>query len=171
MDTFKYYLNHDATSYGLAAGFRPEYFAFHGWADANDYLHYVQNGTSTNCYLLSSPNCVTRLTYEAFATDEHSGNSTWTGVKFWDTEVGVGQIGNTYDTNPTNDQQAQTAAFLLDLSSSISNRFWRLDYTRVWDPSGGWWSMFCSDMTTERPSFNVWADRAISYTNTGSTCP
>jgi hypothetical protein len=131
MDTFKYYLNHDATAYGLASGFRPEYFAFHGWSDANDYLHYLQNGTATSCYTLTSPDCVTRLTYDAFSTDLYSGNSTWTNVKFWDTEVGVGQNGNTYDTSPTNDQQAQTAAFLLDLTGTVSSRFWRLLYTRV----------------------------------------
>lgn len=171
MDTVKYYLNHDATAYGLPSGFRPEYFAFHGWSDANDYLHYLQNGTATNCYTLTSANCVTRLTYDAFSTALYSGNSTWTSVKFWDTEVGVGQNGNTYNTSPTNDQQAQTAAFLLDLTGTVSSRFWRLLYTRIWEPDGEWWSMFCSDGVTEKPSFTVWADRDISYTPTGSTCP
>lgn len=171
IDTFKYYLNHDATAYGLPAGFRPEYFAFHGWSDANDYLHYLQTGASTNCDTLTSPNCVTRLTYDAFSNAIHSGNSTWTNVNFWDTEVGVGQNGNTYDTDPTNDQQAETAAFLLDLTGTVSSRFWRLLYTRIWEPDGQWWSMFCSDGTTEKPSFGVWADRQISYSPTGSTCP
>ena len=104
------YLNHDATPYGLASDFRPAYFAYHAWADANDYL---QTGSSTNCYTLTGANCVTRLTFDAFSMALYSGNSTWTSVKFWDTEVGVGQVGNTYDTAPTNDQQAATAAFLL----------------------------------------------------------
>jgi hypothetical protein len=171
MDTFKYYLNHDATAYGLASGFRPEYFSYHAWSDTNDYLHYLQNGTSTNCYTLSSPDCVTRLTYDAFSNAIHSGNSTWTSVNFWDTEVGVGQNGNTYDTSPTNDQQAATAAFMLDLTGTVSSRFYRLFYTRIWEPDGEWWSMFCSNGTTAKPSFTVWADRETSYTDTGSTCP
>lgn len=171
IDTFKYYLDHDATTYGLPPGFRPEYFAFHGWSDANDYLHYLQNGTATNCYTLTSPNCVTRLTYDAFSDAIHSGNRTWNWVELWDTEVGAGQNGNKYDTDPTNDQQAETAAFILDLTGTVSNRFRRLLYTRVWEPDGQWWSMFCSDGTTEKPSFTVWADRQISYSATGSTCP
>ena len=177
MDTFKYYLNNDATAYNLPSGFRPEYFAYHAWADANDYLHYLQTGGSTQCYTVTSANCVTRLTYDAFSTALYSGNSTWTGVKFWDTEVGVGQNGSTYATNPTNDQQAATAAFLLDLTGTVSNRFYRLFYTRIWEPDGQWWSMFCSNLnsngisTTIKPSFTVWADREISYTDTGSTCP
>jgi hypothetical protein len=170
MDTFKYYLNHDATAYGLVSGFRPEYFAYHAWSDANDYLHYLQTGSTTNCYTLTSANCVTRLTFDAFSTALYSGNSTWTGVKFWDTEVGVGQVGNTFDTAPTNDQQAATAAFLLDLTGTVSSRFWRLWYTRAWDPNGDYWSMFCSD-NSRRPSETVWAEREISYTNTGSVCP
>lgn len=170
MDTFKYYLNNDAAAYGLATGFRPEYFAYHAWSDANDYLHYLEYGTSTNCYTLTSAKCVTRLTYDAFSTALYSGNSSWTSVKFWDTEVGVGQEGNTYNVAPTNDQQAATAAFLLDLTGTVSSRFWRLWYTRAWDPNGDYWSMFCSD-GSRRPSETVWADRSISYTNTGSTCP
>jgi hypothetical protein len=170
MDTFKYYLNNDATSYGLASGFRPEYFAYHAWADSNDYLHYLQNGGSTNCYTLTGANCVTRLTYDAFSTALYSGNSSWTNVKFWDTEVGVGQIGTNYNTAPTNDQEAATAAFLLDLTGTVSSRFYRLWYTKVWESSGTYWSMFCSN-GSRRPSETVWTDRAISYSNAGSTCP
>jgi hypothetical protein len=177
MDTFKYYLNHDATAYGLPSGFRPEYFAYHAWADANDYLHYLQTGSSTQCNTVTSADCVTRLTYDAFSTALYSGNSTWTSVNFWDTEVGVGQAGNSYDTSPTNDQQAATAAFMLDLTGTVSSRFYRLFYTRIWEPDGNYWSMFCSNLnangisTTTKPSFTTWADRQISYTNTGSTCP
>ncbi len=172
IDTLKYYLNHDATAYGLPSGFRPEYFSYHAWSDANDYLHYLQNpGSTPNCYTVTSSNCVTRLVYDAFSTAIHSGNSSWTNVHFWDTEVGVGQNGSTYATNPTNDQQAQTAAFLLDLTGTVSSRFWRLYYTRIWEPDGQWWSMFCGDGSTPKPSFTTWADREISYTPTGSTCP
>lgn len=171
IDTFKYYLNHDATAYGLPSGFRPEYFAFHGWADANDYLHYLQYGTATNCYTVTSPNCVTRLTYNAFSNAIHIGNGTWTSVKFWDTEVGAGQVGNTYTMNPTNDQQAQTAAFVLNLTGSVSDRFWRLLYTRAWSTDGQWWSLFCADGTTAKPSLTVLANRQVSYTPSGSSCP
>lgn len=171
IDTFKFYLAHDATAYGLPPGFLPENFSFHGWSDANDYLHYLQNGTATNCYTLTSPDCVTRLTYDAFSNALHHGNGPWNRVKYWDTEVGAGQNGNKYDKDPTNDQQAETAAFVLDLTGTVSNRFERLLYTRIWEPDGQWWSMFCSDGTTEKPSFTVWADREISYSPTGSTCP
>ena len=170
MDTYKYYLNHDAAAYGLPVGFRPEYFAFHGWADANGYLHYLQTGETTNCNTITAANCVTRLTYNAFSTDEHSGNGTWTSVKFWNTEVGVGQVGNPFITSPTNDQQAKTAAFLLNLTGTVSSRFWRLLYTRAWAANGQDWSLYCSDGST-KPSFTVWADRQISYSPTGSTCP
>lgn len=171
IDTLKYYLNHDAPAYGLPAGFRPEYFAFHGWADANDYLHYLQNGTATNCYTIDSANCVTRLTYNAFSSTAHFGNSTWNSVKFWDTEVGAGQVGNTFTTNPTNDQQAQTAAFILNLTGAVSNRFWRLLYTRAWNPDGTWWSLYCSDGSTARPSLTVLANRQLTYSPAGSSCP
>ncbi|GGA66009.1 hypothetical protein GCM10011507_17020 [Edaphobacter acidisoli] len=172
MDTLKYYLDHDATTYGLPAGFRPEYFAYHAWSDANDYLHYLQNpGSTTNCYTVTSADCVTRLVYEAFSTDLYVGNSSWTDVNFWDTEVGAGQAGNTYTVSPTNDQQAQTAAFLLNLTGTVSSsRFWRLYYTRIWEPDGMWWSMFCSDGSA-KPSFAVWVNRETSYTPTGSACP
>lgn len=171
IDIFKYYLVHDATAYGLPAGFRPEYFAYHAWADANDYLHHLQNpGTTTNCDTLTDPLCITRLVNDAFSTDLYPANSTWLGVHFWDTEVGVGQNGNTFDTSPTNDQQAETAAFLLDLTRTVSNRFWRLYYTRAWEPDGQWWSMYCSD-GSPKPSFSVWVNREISYASTGSTCP
>lgn len=171
LDTFKYYLNHDATAYGLPSGFRPEFVAYHAWADANDYLHYIQTGQATNCYTVNSADCVTRLLYDGFSTAIYSGNSSWTHVHFWDTEVGVGQVGNSYTTDPTNDQQAQTAAFMLNLTGTVSSRFWRLFYTRIWDPNGDWWSMFCSDGSTTRQSFTVWANRETSYTPTGSACP
>ena len=81
-------------------------------------------------------------------------------MKFWDTEVGVGQVGNTYNTAPTNDQQAAIAAFLLDLTGTVSSRFWRLWYTRAWDPDGDYWSIFCSN-SSRRPSETLWADREI----------
>jgi len=164
MDTFKHYLNNDATAYGLASGFRPEIFAFHGWSDANDYLN-----SNANCDAVTTKTCVTWLTYYAFATDTHSANTTWTGVKFWDTEVGIGQDHTV--ASPTNDEQAKAAAFIMDLSSTVSSRFWRLYYTRAWESDGAYWSLICSDGSTVRPSFTVWADRQTSYTNTGSTCP
>jgi hypothetical protein len=171
VDTLKYYLANDATSYGLPAGFRPENFAFHGWADANDYLHHLQNpSATTNCDAVSDPLCVTRLSYDAFSTALYPANSSWSGVQLWDTEVGVGQNGNTFDTSPTNDQQAQTAAFLLDITSTVSDRITRIYYTRAWEPDGAWWSMFCSDGSA-KPSLAVWANRQTSYTTTGSTCP
>lgn len=170
MDVLKYYLANDATSYGLPAGFRPEYFSYHAWSDANDYLHHVQNpGVTTTCETLTDPDCVTRLTYDAFSTALYPSNTSWLGVKFWDTEVGAGQNGNTYDTSPTNDQQAQTMAFIFNLTTSISNRFQRLYYTRAWEPDGQWWSLYCSDGTA-KPSLAVLVTRATSYTPTGSSC-
>lgn len=82
-------------------------------------------------------------------------------------EVGVGQ--NHGVASPTNDQQAKAAAFMIDLTATVSSRFWRIYYTRIWETDGQYWSMFCSDGTT-RPSLTVWADRETSYTNTGSVC-
>jgi hypothetical protein len=163
MDTFKHYLNNDATAYGLASGFRPEVFAYHGWSDVNDFL----NGNS-NCAAVTTKTCVTWLTYYAFATDTHPANSSWTGVKFWDTEVGVGQDHGV--ASPTNDEQAKAAAFMIDLTATVSSRFWRIYYTRIWETDGEYWSMFCST-GSQRPSLTVWADRETSYTNTGSVCP
>jgi hypothetical protein len=164
LDTLKYYLNHDATAYGLPSGFRPEFYAYHGWSDANDFL----NGNS-NCSTVTTKTCITWLTYYAFSTAKHSGNGSWTGVDFWDTEVGVGQ--NHSVASPTNDQQAQAAAFLINLHATVSSRFFRIYYTRVWEPDGAYWSMFCSNGATRRQSEAVWADRQISYTNTGQSCP
>ena len=48
-------------------------------------------------------------------------------------------------TRLTSDQQAEAAAFMLNLTRTVSNRFERLLYTRIWEPDGQWWSMFCSD--------------------------
>ena len=170
LDTEKYYLANDATQYGLPAGFRPENFAYHAWADANDYLHHLQNpGSTTNCDSVTDPLCVTRLTADAFSAEHDPANASWSRVRLWDTEVGVGQNGNTFDTSPTNDQQAQTAAFLLDLTKTVSDRFDRLYYTRAWEPDGQWWSLFCSN-GAPKPSLAVWVERATSFTPTGSTC-
>ncbi len=162
LDTLKYYLNHDGTAYGLPAGFRPENYAYHGWSDANDYLKGI-----ANCDAVTTKTCVTWLTYYAFSTATHSGNGSWTGVNFWDTEVGVGQ--DHQSASSTNDEQARAAAFLIDLHATVSSRFFRIYYTRVWEPDGAYWSMYCNTGTT-RPSFTIWADRQTSYTNTGSVC-
>lgn len=81
MDTFKHYLNNDATAYGLPSGFRPEVFAYHGWSDVNDHL-----AGNRNCDAVATKTCITWLTYYAFATDTHPANGSWTGVKFWDTK-------------------------------------------------------------------------------------
>lgn len=172
MDILKYYLAHDAVNYGLPSDFRPEYFAFHAWSDANDYLHSIQNpGAVTQCQTLTDAHCVTRLTYDALSTALYPANASWNKVEIWNTEVGAGQNGNTFNTSPTNDQQAQTAAFIFDLTSTVTDRITRLYYTRAWESDGQWWSLFCSDGTTPKPSLSVLVNRATSYTPTGSTCP
>lgn len=61
LDTMKYYLNHDAPAYGLPSGFRPEFYAYHGWSDANDFLN-----SNANCDAVTTKTCVTWLTYYAF---------------------------------------------------------------------------------------------------------
>lgn len=164
LDTLKYYLNHDATAYGLPSGFRPEFYAYHAWSDANDFLT-----GNANCDAVTTKTCVTWLTFYAFSTATHSGNSSWTSVHFWDTEVGIGQDHTV--ASASNDEQAKAAAFVLNLTGTVSSRFWRLFYTRVWEPDGAYWSMFCSNGTTRRQSETVWADREVSYTNTGVSCP
>lgn len=59
--------------------------------------------------------------------------------------------------------------FIFSLTTSLSDRFQRLYYTRAWEPDGQWWSLYCSD-GTPKPSFAVLEARATSYRPTGSTC-
>ena len=101
----------------LKQGFRPEYFAFHGWHDINMYLSEGSHCSSTN-------DCVTRVLLKSLG-------GSWSGVQIWDTETGIDQ-----DADPISDgEQACGAAFLLR-SSALSARIKRIYITRLHGGSG-----------------------------------
>jgi hypothetical protein len=117
LDRYKNYIANHAGEYGLPKGFRPEYFAFHGWHDANEYLNH---GNRCGTY----DDCATRRLLQSLG-------GSWGGAEIWDTEVGVDQ-----DAVPISDgEQACGAAFLLRLTA-LSPRVKRLYYTRLHGGTG-----------------------------------
>jgi hypothetical protein len=138
LDRYKNYVADHATEYGLPSGFRPEYFAFHGWHDINEYLD-----TGNHC--ASYSDCVTRRLLQSLG-------GSWAGARVWDTEVGVDQ-----DAAPIPDaEQACGSAFLLRLTA-LSPRIGRLYYTRL---HGGTGELFGG---TARPALEVLARRRTTY--------
>jgi hypothetical protein len=159
MDKYKHYLANDAASYGLGSGtsFRPEVFAYHAWDDVNDYIN-----QTANCNSVNNHNCTTWVLLDSLS------NPGWTNITIWDTEVGAGQDGHT---NPDPVTQACAASFLLNLTATVSSRIWRVYYTRAYNSNGQVGSLYEGD-GTEKPAFNVLADRNIAYTPPpGSSCP
>ena len=155
MDKYKHYLAADTVTFGFASGFRPEVFAYHGWDDINNYINAASHCTDPD-------RCTIRALFTALSGD------TWTGSSIWDTEVGAGQDPQS---NPDPTVQACAASFLLNLTASISSRFYRIYYTKADESDGQHWSLFDS-MGAEKPAFSVLADRNISYVPpAGSTCP
>ena len=152
MDAYKHWIADDGTTYGLASGFRPEIFSYNGWDDINNYIN-----SSSKC--TDSDTCTIKAFFNAL------NGSTWTGSKFWDTEVAAGQ---NPESNPAAPLQACAAAWLLNLTASTSSRFERIYYTQPWDSDGEYWSLFTSAGAT-KPAFTVLADREITYT--GTSCP
>ena len=153
MDRYKNYIARNAGAAGLGSGFRPEYFAYHGWDDVNDYLR-----VGSHCD--DAQHCTTRALLQSLS------EATWAGAKIWDTEVGVGQR-LTDGPYPDDVEQACGASFLLRLSANLSNRIERIYYTRIFD-GGGYWTLFDANDTTgtsgrTRPAFTVLADRNLAY--------
>jgi hypothetical protein len=111
LDRYKDYIANHAADYSLGAGFRPKYFAFHGWHDINEYLD-----ADRKCGTYGD--CATRRLLQSLG-------GSWGGVEIWDTEVGVGQ-NQAYP--PA--KQACGAAFLLDMTA-LDRRITRMYYTRL----------------------------------------
>ncbi len=141
LDVYKNEIANRATDFGFAPGYRPDYFAYHGWHDTNRYL---TEGDHCSSY----ETCTLRRLLRSL-------RGSWGGVVIWNTEDGIGQ-------NPANapDDRAQAcgAAFLLRLMT-IDARVKRLYITRL---KGGPGTLMTGP-TTVRPAFDVLAKRATQY--------
>ena len=142
MDRYKNEIVNRATDFGLPAGFRPEYFAYHGWHDSNEYLDNSQHCSSYG-------DCSLRRLLRALG-------GSWKGVVIWNTEDGIGQDGANRIA-PGDALQACGAAFELRLQT-ISNRVHRLYITRL---HGGNGQLVLADHTP-RPAMLVLANRQTS---------
>jgi hypothetical protein len=111
LDRYKNYIVNHAANYFLGDGFRPKYFAFHGWHDVNEYL---DHDSACGSY----GDCATRRLLQSLG-------GSWSHVEIWDTEVGMGQKKAYSDP-----EQACGAAFLLRLTA-LDRRITRLYYTRL----------------------------------------
>jgi hypothetical protein len=140
LDKYKNALVHYATDYGFDASFRPEYFAYHGWKEVNDFVY----GGTKDC---RASNCATQAIVESLG-------GSWRHAIIWNTEVGAGQGDALSDRT-----QAEGVAFLLDLAAGVSSRIYRVYYMGV---RGGPWDLMCPD-GHERPGFKVLANRETSY--------
>jgi hypothetical protein len=143
LDRYKNTIASYAQDYGLGEGFRPRWFAFHGWHDVNMYL---SDGDHCGSY----DDCATRRLLVSLG-------GSWGGVELWDSEVGMGQKAALSD-----DDQACGAAFLMRLST-VSRRITRIYDTRL---HGGTLELF--DGQTPRPAFTVLAHRETRYS--GASC-
>ncbi len=143
LDRYKNEIANHAKDYGLGAGFRPRYFAYHGWHDTNEYL---DNGAHCGTY----GTCAIRRILKSLG-------GSWSGALLWDTEDGVGQTAAL-----TDPAQACGAAFLLRVAT-LSSRLTRLYITRL---HGGDGSLLTG--TAPRPALGVLARRETSYP--GGSC-
>ncbi|HEY0252205.1 MAG TPA: hypothetical protein VGC41_11805, partial [Kofleriaceae bacterium] len=141
LDNYKNEIANHATKYGLPQGYRPDYFAYHGWHDANEYLN---DGQHCSAY----SNCALRRILRSLA-------GSWGGVEIWDTEDGAGQT-----SSPDDADQACTAAFMLRLQA-ISSRVRRLYVTRLHGGGGG----LIRDGHIVRPALKIFADRDRTASN------
>jgi hypothetical protein len=151
LDRYKNYIVNHATdnAFKLGNGFRPAYFAFHGWHDVNEYLDNAAHCTSYD-------NCVVKRLLTSLG-------GSWQDSKIWDTETGIDQAAN--DVILDGDQ-ACGAAFVLH-SSAISNRIERVYITRLHNgqtPIGG--AILRGDAL--RPAGFVLAERETTYS--GKQC-
>ncbi|MFT3692085.1 MAG: hypothetical protein QM831_03010 [Kofleriaceae bacterium] len=145
LDNYKNEIANHATKYGLPAGYRPDYFAYHGWHDANMYL---KDGDHCTAYA----NCALRRILRSLG-------GSWGGVEIWDTEDGAAQNDPTTDEN-----QACTAAFMLRLQA-ISSRVRRLYVTRLHGGAGGLINVDAMGNHVPRPALGIFANRDRNATN------
>jgi hypothetical protein len=142
LDLYKNEIVNSATSYGLPKGFRPEFFAYHGWHDANEYLDNAQHCDSYD-------NCALRRILRSLG-------GSWANVEIWDSEDGAGQT-----QTPNDHDQACTAAFMLRLQA-ITSRVRRMYITRL---NGGGGQLITTGHVA-RPALGIFAQRKQSYDGT-----
>lgn len=145
LDRYKNEIANRATDFGLPRGFRPRYFAYHGWHDTNRYLN-----AGDHCSMYET--CTLRRLLRSL-------RGSWGDVVIWNTEDGIGQFSTSA---PTDREQACGAAFMLRLHT-ISRRVKRIYLTRL---SGGPGRLV--DNGAARPAFNVLAKRKRRFT--GGNC-
>jgi hypothetical protein len=134
LDTYKNEIVNSARDYDLPKGFRPAYFAYHGWHDTNSYLTSASHCTGYG-------NCAIRRILRSLG-------GSWASVELWDTEDGIGQKSALIDHD-----QACGAAFLIRLTT-ITSRIRRLYITRL---HGG--DLQLLDGHAARPALTVLAKR------------
>ncbi|HEY4244706.1 MAG TPA: hypothetical protein VGM88_33055 [Kofleriaceae bacterium] len=139
LDKYKNEIANQGKTYGLGAGFRPEYFGYHGWHDTNEYLN-------SNSHCGTYDNCALRRILKSLG-------GSWGGVILWDTEDGVGQ-----NVDPGDVEQGCGAAFLQRLVT-ISSRVHRVYLTRL---HGGGGQLLAAHAL--RPAATNFAHRVINYT-------
>jgi hypothetical protein len=142
LDTYKHFIVVHANdpAFELGSEFRPEYWAYHPWQEINNYVNLGDQCTN-------DARCATMALL-------HSLGGSWGAAHIWDTEIGSGQE------QPLDDEtQAKGAAYLMKLSSSLTDRIWRIYYQGI---ETGPWQLMCG--SSERPSFHVLAERWTSYT-------
>jgi hypothetical protein len=139
LDIYKNEIANRATEFGLPQGFRPKYFAYHGWHDSNRYLN---EGDHCSSY----ETCTLRRLLRSL-------RGSWGDVVIWNTEDGIGQM-----VAPDDRAQACGAAFLLRLSL-IDPRVKRLYLTRL---RGGPGTLLDAD-GSRRPAADLLANRQVSY--------
>lgn len=143
LDVYKNEIANRAPELGLPRGFRPTYFAYHGWHDSNRYL-------DAGDHCSSYETCTLRRLLRSL-------RGSWGAVVIWNTEDGVGQT-----SAPDDREQACAAAFLMRLHL-ISSRVKRLYITRL---HGGPGQLL--EGHTRRPAADVFANRRLAYS--GGNC-
>lgn len=144
LDIYKNEIVNRAGEFGLKAGYRPAFFAYHGWHDSNSYLN-----TASHCSTYGT--CTLRRVL-------YSMDGTWSGVEIWNTEDGVGQM-----VAPDDRTQACAAAFMIRLAA-ISPRMKRLYITRL---RGGPGTLILEG-GVQRPAFKIFQGRLTSHA--GASC-
>jgi hypothetical protein len=150
LDKYKNAIAHYGTQYHFKPGFRPAYFAYHGWREINDFI----SKGSKDCVASS---CATAAIVESLG-------GSWRHAAIWNTEVGAGQTDAASDKT-----QAEGIGLILDWAASVSSRIDRVYYMGI---VGGGWYVACPDGTrhpgAHRPGFHVLAARRLSYAGAAS---
>jgi hypothetical protein len=155
MDEYKHWIFADASYYGLSTVFRPEFFAFHGWDDINNYINVGRHCDDPK-------RCTTVAVLKALKDDM------WRNTEIWDTEVAAGQ---NPQSNPEPVTQACAASYLLQLTANAGGRITRIYWTQPYVASGKYFSMFTPE-GKPKPAFNVMAEHNVLYIPPpNSSCP